>query len=220
MITVVHQYPYYVVFIFKDLYGDSSFQVDILFLMDTSEGVNLQDYKIEKRFIQRIALHLGIFAGRSRGALVAYGANSLVVFGFGGYNSNSEFVRRVNDAPMFGGDRRVDRALDTAAALMLGARSTMPKVVVLIMAGQHSADPDAMSIKDAARPLRQLGAWLYVMAIGPIDPRELQKATIRSTDVFFARSFSGLLGYITPMARYIANTSGKDVILPRVYVRN
>ena len=177
--------------------------------MDTSSGVDLQDYQIEKSFVQRIALHLGIFTRRSRAALVAYGANSLVVFGFGDYNSNSEFVRRLNSASMFGGARRVDRALDTAAALMLSARSTMPKVVVLIMAGRHTSIPGAMSIQDASRPLRRLGVWLYVMAIGDSNPSDLQKATIRPTDVFFARSFSGLYGYIAPVARHIANTSGK-----------
>lgn len=180
--------------------------------MDTSSGVDLQDYKIEKEFVQRIALHLGIFSRGSRAALVAYGANALVVFGFGGYDSNSEFVRRINDAPLFGGERRVDRALGTAAALMLHARSTMPKAVLLIMAGKQSSSPDAWrptSVEEAARPLHHLGVWLYVMAIGQNDGSELQKALIRPTDIFFARSFSGLYGYIAPVARYIANTSGK-----------
>ena len=192
----------------QDLYGHSTFELDILFLMDTSSGVDLQGYKMEKGFVQRIALHLGVFNRGSRAALVAYGANSLIIFGFGGYSTNAEFVKRLNEAPMFGGERRVDRALDTAAALMLGARSTIPKAVVLIMAGKQSSAPNALSIKDAARPLHHLGAWLYIMSIGQSDARELQKATIRPTDVFFARSFSGLYGYIAPVARYIANISG------------
>ena len=195
--------------IFEDLFGHSSFQVDILFLMDSSSGVNSQDYETQKIFVQRIAMHLGIFTGRSRAALVAYGANSLVIFGFGGYNSSAEFGRRLVDAPMFGGDRRVDRALDTAAALMLGARSAMPKVVVLIMGGEQSNMTDAVAITDSARPLRDLGAWLYVAAVGRSDPSELQKATLRPTDIFFAKSFSSLYRYISPMGRYIANTSGK-----------
>ena len=180
-----------------------------MFLMDTSSSVNSQDYKIEKTFVQRIAMHLGIFTGRSRAALVAYGANSVVVCAFGGYDSNAEFVRRLDDAPIFGGGRRVDRALDTAAALMLGARSAMPKAVVLIMSGGPSRAADAVSITDAARPLRDLGAWLYVITVGRIDPSELQKTTIRPTDIFFSMSFSSLYGYISPTGRYIANTSGK-----------
>ncbi|KAK2561274.1 Collagen alpha-6(VI) chain [Acropora cervicornis] len=189
------------------LFGHASFQVDIIFLMDSSLGVNSQNYEIEKRFVQRIAMHLGVFTGRSRAALVAYGGNSWVVFGFGGYHSNADFELRLNEALMFGGVRRVDRALDTAAALMLGARPTVPKAVMLIMTGDPSREADAMPITDSARPLRDLGAWLYVVAVGQTDPSELQKATIRPTDIYFAMSFSSLYGYISPVAKYIANTS-------------
>lgn len=181
--------------------------------MDSSLGVNSQNYEIEKRFVQRIAMHLGVFTGRSRAALVAYGGNSWVVFGFGGYHSNADFELRLNEALMFGGVRRVDRALDTAAALMLGARPTVPKAVMLIMTGDQSREANAMSITDSARPLRDLGAWLYVVAVGRTDPSELQKATIRPTDVYFAISFSSLYGYISPVAKYIANTSGKKSYL-------
>lgn len=177
--------------------------------MDSSSGVDLQDYKIEKGFVQRIAFHLGIFHKKSRAALVVYGANASVVFGFGGYSSNSEFLRRLNDAPSIGGGRRVDSALDAAAAMLLDTRSTMPKAVILIMAGKQSSGLGFMPIKDAARPLHQLGAWVYIMAIGQPDVSELQRATIRPTDVFFARSFSGLHGYIAHVARYVANTSGR-----------
>lgn len=177
--------------------------------MDTSSGVDLNDYKIEKGFVQRIAMHLGVFHKKSRAALVAYGANTSVAFGFGGYSSNSEFLRRLNDAPSIGGERRVDRALDTAAVLLLGSRSTMPKAVILLMAGKQSGVVDSIPMKDAARPLHQLGVWVYIIAIGQTDVSKLQEVTIRPTDIFFARSFSGLYGYIAPVARYIANTSGK-----------
>ena len=177
--------------------------------MDTSSGVDLNDYKIEKGFVQRIAMHLGVFHGNTRAALVAYGANASVAFSFGGYSSNSEFLRLVNDAPSIGGERRVDRALDTAAAMLLGSRSTMPKAVILFMAGKQSSVVDSIPIKDAARPLHQLGAWIYIMAIGQTDFNELQEVTIRPSDIFFARSFSGLYGYIAPVATYVANTSGK-----------
>ena len=166
--------------------------------MDTSSGVDLNDYKIEKGFVQRIAMHLGVFNNKSRAALVAYGANASVVFSFGGYTSNSNFLTRINSA------------LDTAAALLLDSRPFMPKVVFLLIAGRQSSLADSIPIKDAARPLRQLGAWVYIMAIGQTDVNELQKATIGPTDIFFARSFSGLYGYVAPVARYVANTSGKD----------
>lgn len=201
-------------FIFsEDLFGHSTFQLDILFLMDTSSGVDLNDYKIEKGFVQRIALHLGVFNRKSRAALVAYGANASVVFGFGGYSSNSDFLTRINNAHSIGGEPRVDSAFDTAAALLLDSRSVMPKVVFLLIAGRQSSLADSIPIKDAARPLRQLGAWVYIMAIGQTDANELQKATIRPTDIFFVRSFSGLYGYIAPVARYVANTSGKNYIV-------
>lgn len=194
----------------KDLFGHSGFQLDILFLLDTSSGVNLNDYKIQKGFVQRIALHLGVFNGKSRAALVAYGANASVVFTFGGYSSNSEFLTRVIDAPTIGGERRVDRALDTSAALLLESRSVMPKAIFLLIAGRQSSVVDSIPIKDAARPLHQLGAWVYVMSIGQTGVSELQKVTIRPTDLFFARSFSGLYGFIAPVAGYVANTSGKE----------
>ena len=177
--------------------------------MDTSSGVDLNDYKIEKGFVQRIAFHLGVFHRKSRAAIVAYGANASVTFGFGDYSSNSEFLRLLNGAPSIGGERRVDRALDTAAVLLLDSRSTMPKAVILLMAGKQSSEVDSIPMKNAARPLHQLGAWVYIMAIGQTDASELQKTTIRPTDIFFARSFSGLYGYIAPVARYVANTSGK-----------
>ena len=153
-------------------------------------------------------MHLGVFHRESVAAVVTYGGNASVVFPIRGYSSSSEFLRRLNDAPSIGGERRVDRALDTAAALLLGSRSTLPKAVILITAGKQSTAPGTIPIRDAARPLHQLGAWVYIMAIGQSDVRELQKVTIRPTDIFFARSFSGLYGFVAPVGRYVANTSG------------
>ena len=194
-----------------DLYGTSSFELDMLFILDTSSGVSLEDYDIQKTFVQRITMHLGIFNRQSRAAVVAYGANSFVVFSFGGYNSNLEFARLLKEARMFGGERRVDRALDTASAVMLNARSSKPKVVLLISAGKQSNASDVRPLKDAVLPLRHLGAWLYLIAFGQEDASDFLQVTIKPTDIFFSRFFSGpaVYGYIAPVARHIANTSGK-----------
>ena len=154
-------------------------------------------------------MHLGVFQGETVAGVVTYGGNASVVFPLGGYRSNSEFIRRLNDAPSMGGVRQIDRALDTAAALLLRSRSTLPKAVVLITAGDQSTAPGTIPIGEASRPLRQLGAWVYVTAIGRMDARELQKVTIRPTDMFFASSSPGRYGFVRPVGTYVANTSGK-----------
>ena len=183
--------------------------MDVIFLMDSSSGINSRDYSIEKWFIQRMAMHLGVFQGKTVAGLLTYGGNASIVFPLGGYSSNSEFIRRLYDAPIMGGVRQTDRALDTAAALLLRSRSTLPKAVVLITAGDQNTAPGTIPLEEAARPLRQLGAWVYVITVGRMDVKELEKVMIRPTDMFLASSFSGLYGFVSPVGTYVANTSGK-----------
>ena len=180
-----------------------------MFLVDSSSDVHVRELKIVKGFIQRIAMHLGIFANKSRAALVTYGDEPEIAFALGGYSSNSEFVSRLNEARIVGGDRRMDLGLDAAVTLLLSARSTMPKAVILFTAGNQSNTPNSRSLEAVAQQLHHLGAWVYVVAIGPdVDLDKLRKAALKPSDVFATRSFAELYGYIAPVAKYIVNTSG------------
>ena len=186
------------------------FSSDVVFVMDSSSTVNEEDYQKEKSFVKSVAKTLNVSPGNSRAALVTYGDRSSRILTFDILRSSSEFDTAVNNSPHVGGGRRVDLALDEVAGVLTTARSGVPVIVVLLVAGKQSRVVGAKALFDAAKPLHGQNRNVYVVAVGrEADLRELGRIVIRPSDIFSQVSFAALSSQAGIIGRSIQEGSRK-----------
>lgn len=174
---------------------------DIIFLMDSSQTVTQEAYRKEKSFVKALAKHFNVSPGdQSRAAVITYGSAAFTVVTFG----DTRFGDSVDRARSVSGERRIDRALLEAEQLLSSARRSVPKLVVLLTAGnQQSGSP---SPEYAARLVQSGGGKPFVIMVGrEADGNEFHKIVKKPTDVFRVPSFDGIEPYAAPLAKTIEN---------------
>ena len=176
------------------------FDADIVFLMDTSSFVTQGNLIYEKDFVKSLAKFLNVSPGSSRAALVLYGTFSITEMRFNDSRSLRDFSDGVDLAQAVGGLRRTDIALKEATNVLAEKRRGVPHVVVLITTGQQSSSVDGIPLDDALKPLENLGALAFVVAIGH-NPDT-------STNVLPVPSFNALPSRAYDIAKQIKITSG------------
>ena len=172
---------------------------DVIFLVDSSHSITKEAFQKEKDFVRSVAKHFNVLAGKSRAAIISYGSSAFAVRQLG---SRTEFEESVGSAPMIGGVRRIDRALQNGARQIYSARPSVPKILVLLTAGKQP--PGSPSLETSARLLRSLGARPFAIAIGgEPDEKELGSLVERPEDVFKIPSFNMLPAAASSLAKEI-----------------
>jgi len=147
--------------IFEFSGAPSGFVADIIFLVDTSIDVTPRQVRLQQEFIKEIGQHLNIRPGHSRASLVPYGTTAEVGLRFESYVTTAEFESAVDTLKPVGGQRRADRALEIAYNLVSDGRSKIPKIVVLLLAGNQ--DSQEQEVTNAIARISNLGANTYVI---------------------------------------------------------
>lgn len=171
---------------------------DIIFLMDSSQAVSQEAYRQEKTFVKEMAMHLNVYPGESRAALITYGYTAYTVNTFG----NTRFDDSVDRAPSIRGARRIDLALQKAAQLLTFARRSVPKLLVLLTAGNQQSGPQS---PDYATSLIQArgGRSFVVMAGREPDEKEFNKIVEKPADTFRVPLFNRIQPYAAPLSKGI-----------------
>lgn len=187
---------------------DPNFRADVVFLVDSSIYVRQPNFQIEKDFVKSFGKALNVEPGKSRASLITYSTNAQRVFGFNDYTSTSQFERLVDRTPYLGRNRRMDKAIEEADRVMQQARRDVPKVVVLLTAGQDV--PAGKTLEEAVRPLQGRGAKIFIVAIGDQpDIASLNRAVEKPEDVFRIPSYSQLPTRVTDTATKVVKRAGK-----------
>jgi len=134
--------------------------------MDASSRVTGDDLRAQKDFVTSMMASFNVKRGQSRAALITYGQNSEKVLRFDSYFSVNYIESAVDTATSVGGTARVDKALVDASDLLRDANPSIPRIVVLLAATGQGEDPHKESIKTAAERIHDLGARVYVLAVG------------------------------------------------------
>lgn len=188
----------------------TDFTADIVFMMDASSSVSQNDYRTEKDFVKALAKLLNVAPGKSRASLVTYSNNPSVIFRLNGYRNSLDFEQQVDRAPLLGGSRRMDKALETAGTILNEARRSAPKIAVLLTTGRQTAERDTKLLDEAVKPLESIGAKTYVIAIGKKpDIRELSLAVKKIEDVIQVYSFRDLLAKTQPVTQNMIKETRK-----------
>lgn len=120
-----------------------------------------------------------------------------------------ELLGGLDRAEYVGGRRRIDLASTKAAEILEGSRFLVPKVVVLLTAGVNGVG-EAELLSNASKALRDVGANIYVVAIGEdVDLRELEMIVEEQKDIFKVPKFTGLAETFESTAKAIIRRAGK-----------
>lgn len=182
---------------------------DVVFVVDSSYEVNAEDYSKEKDFVKSLAFTLNLGPGKSRASVIIYGSEASRAIKFDDHSSLASFNQAVGNLQYLGSARRMDLGLREAAAAMKAARPGNPKVVVLLTAGRQSLSEG--SLDASVKPLKSLGAKIFVVAVGSeAYTQELLRVVSKTDDVRRVPNFDGLALQTRPIAKYIVDNIGKD----------
>lgn len=178
-------------------------ETDVVLLLDGSRGVSRENLRHQKQFIKLLANHFGLNPYGPRGSAVIYGQRPLTLATF----TSSDFNQRVDRASVLRTPRRMDRALEQASRMLSQRGRRGRKIVVLLTAGSQSRD--APSLDEAIKPLKQLGAQVFVVGIGQqIGTRQIRLAVDRPQDIFKVLSHTNLPSKSQPIAVKIRSKTG------------
>lgn len=130
------------------------------------------------------------------GTVISYSNNAIIrVSLIDGSNGNS-FKESLLSIPYQGRDTRLDRALYLARIALFdkknGARSKVPKILVLFTDGQHNG----LSSKhiDMAQELQDLGVHVVAIGIGGgVNKEHLKDIATSSSSLYLFESFNELM---------------------------
>lgn len=187
-----------------------NYVADIVFVLDSSSGVRVTDYKKQKDFVKLLARDLNVSPGRSNAALLVFGKIATEVLSFASNRSLSDFETAVNNSPYLTGKRRIDRALNETVKIMAKARPSATKVVILLTAGNQSSDSGVQSPGEAAIPLLSSGAYIYVVAIGrETNITQLRPVVQEWSHIFRMAFYDDLRRRETSVAYAVIDSSSK-----------
>ncbi|CAB3396952.1 unnamed protein product [Caenorhabditis bovis] len=136
--------------------------IDLMFLVDTSSSIGINNFDILKNFICEILKDVDIAPGRSRIAMVQYAQDPSVVFGFDQFYSYESVKRGVMRLNYTGGATMLSKALAFAGGIMYHEqnmkktvkkhqymptpRHDRPQVLCLVSDGYSNDNADTESI--------------------------------------------------------------------------
>ena len=178
----------------------------MVFLIDASQGVGAKIYEKEKELVKSLANHFNLFPTGPRGSAVNYAENPRTVARF----VDTDFHGKVDGATLLGSPRRIDRALEHAAQILANSTRKRRKIVILLTAGRQATG--AKPFNEAVKPLRDLGAQTFVVAVGSKpDIRELYSVVQNPRDIFNVPREDELLHQSQSISRKIRDKPSKNV---------
>ena len=176
------------------------FQADVVFVIDSSSDVTRDNYNDEKNAVKLMTQHLKVSPGKSRAALITYGSTPSRIVKFKNYKTVSTLERAIDRAPHVGGRRRMELALEDAGNLLLEARPSARRIVVLFTSGLEGLSSEGL--REAANRIYEERGELYIVAIGGRpDFQRLEGVVKKPEYVFKVPSFDELRGKSGLIAR-------------------
>ena len=176
--------------------------MDIAFAIDASGSVGQWGFNKEKDFVRRVVRRFGISRTGTHVAVIVYSTKARVEIPFPRYNNFPRFYFAVRRLPYYRGVTRIDLALKTAAEDVFlseaGARSNVPKILIVMTDGYQTRTADAVPLHKAVLPLKAKGVQVYALTIGRYTRNyELRLIVEKKANIFHSNSFSGLAQVIS-----------------------
>ncbi|NWX85393.1 VWA2 protein, partial [Nothoprocta pentlandii] len=145
--------------------GCQAQSLDLVFAVDASAGVGLENFLQLRDFVRSGSSHFSISRDVTQIGLVVYGSRAHTAFALDTRTSNSSLLQAINQLPFLGGSSSPGSALlhihGDVMTVHKGARPGVNKAVVMLTNGggmEGAASP--------ARQLRNNGILVFVVVVG------------------------------------------------------
>ena len=193
--------------------------MDIVFLLDTSNGVTQSDLRQQKDFAKRMAKQFGVAPNSSHAAVISYSDKPILIGRFLDYLLGQSFEDIVDSVALTGGRRNIQEALQQTQRMLTSARPDVPRVVFLITYGQQARELGSQRLREMAKSVRDMRAVLYIIGVG-VDDNDPQLLPIveKRSDFFEISTSSNLNSYVQPIAYYVITRTGKPIQIMRLII--
>ena len=160
--------------------------------MDMSGSVG-ENWKHEKTFVKRLVKTMNVSPRGGHAAITAFSSHAELMIKFSDHTTTPGFEAAVDALPFWGGDTRIESALQVAHDEMFqksnGMRSTTSKKLILITDGQQTG----VKYSQWATTFRIAQIKRIVVGIGNVSRADLRDLVDFKSDLHIAETFEGLL---------------------------
>ncbi|XP_069494595.1 cochlin [Ambystoma mexicanum] len=193
--------------------GNKDCKAEIAFLIDGSYNIGQRRFNLQKNFIGKLALMLGIGTDGPHVGLVQASEVPKVEFFLKNFTSSKDVLFAIKEISFRGGNSNTGKALKHTAQTFFttenGVRKGIPKVIVILIDGWPSDN-----IEEAGVVAREFGINVFIVSVARATPEELgmvqdiafiDKAVCRNNGFFSHHmpSWFGTTKYAKPLVQKI-----------------
>ncbi|XP_039607546.1 von Willebrand factor A domain-containing protein 2-like [Polypterus senegalus] len=191
--------------------GCFSKSLDLVFVLDASNNVGRNDFRLIKTFIKNIISQFDIDSDLTQIALVIYNKKPRMIFSLDTFDSEGAMKKSISLAPYLGGHAQTGKALrfvlEDATSTKKGARPGVTKVVLVVTNGQSADD-----VSSTVDQLWQDGITLLVIGTGEAQSPALLKIARSPKFMIPVPSYEHLKHYEANLVRKICNGKNNKMV--------
>ncbi|XP_069807309.1 cochlin [Dendropsophus ebraccatus] len=191
--------------------GNKDCKAEVAFLLDGSNNIGQRRFNLQKNFVTKVALMLGIGTEGPHVGVVQASELPKTEFYLKNFTSAKDVVFAVKEIGFRGGNSNIGKAIKHTAQNFFtnayGVRKGIPKVMVVFIDGWPSDN-----IEEAGIIAREFGINVFIVSVAPPAPEELgmvqdvafiDKAVCRNNSFFSYHmpSWFGTTKYAKPLAQ-------------------
>ncbi|XP_075700783.1 cochlin [Rhinoderma darwinii] len=152
--------------------GNKDCKAEIAFLLDGSNNIGQRRFNLQKNFVAKVALILGIGTAGPHVGVVQASELPKTEFYLKNFTSAKDVVFAVKEISFRGGNSNIGKAVKHTAQNFFtnanGVRKGIPKVMVVFIDGWPSDN-----IEEAGIIAREYGINVFIVSVAPPSPEEL-----------------------------------------------
>lgn len=191
--------------------GNKDCKAEIAFLMDGSNNIGQRRFNLQKNFVAKVALMLGIGTDGPHVGVVQASELPKTEFFLKNFTSAKDVMFAVKEISYKGGNSNIGKAIKHTAQSFFtstnGVRKGIPKVMVVFIDGWPSDN-----IEEAGVIAREYGINVFIVSVAPPSPEELgmvqdvafiDKAVCKNNSFFsfHMQSWFGTTKYTKPLVQ-------------------
>lgn len=191
--------------------------VDLIFAVDASGSVGIDNYEKQKEFIKILASRYEL-VNSSQVAVIVFSNHASIEIELGSRRTALSFATAVDGIPYFEAFTRIDLALSLAydEYFLTGNYQNSQRLVILLTDGKQTRNdfmtPDYIPIEDTVQLLRNKSARMFAVGIGDsVDLTEMRIVTQQEQDIFLASEFNDLVAKADSIAKTTCAVARKYV---------
>ncbi|NXH60353.1 COCH protein, partial [Rhabdornis inornatus] len=195
--------------------GNKDCKADIAFLIDGSYNIGQRRFNLQKNFVGKVAVMLGIGTEGPHVGVVQASEHPKIEFYLKNFTAAKEVLFAIKELGFRGGNSNTGKALKYTAqkffSLENGARKGIPKIIVVFLDGWPSDD-----LEEAGIVAREFGVNVFIVSVAKPTTEELgmvqdigfvDKAVCRNNGFFSYQmpTWFGTTKYVKPLVQKLCS---------------